>query len=184
MSLGTVIALPFSGFLAEALGWEYVFYVQGGLGALWLVLWILCVYDSPQEHPFIHPDELELYSSSTSSSGAGKKVDNDGQISLQLFNNLLRLKKKKNLPVPWKAIFTSVPFWAILIAHTCSNFGWYMLLVELPTYMKHILRFNIGQVKSNLTILQEVKINLFLIAERATFGCSVPLLMDFQCYLE
>jgi len=96
MSLGTVIALPFSGFLAEALGWEYVFYVQGGLGALWLVLWILCVYDSPQEHPFIHPDELELYSSSTSSSGAGKKVDNNGQVVLQLFNNLLCLLKKES----------------------------------------------------------------------------------------
>ena len=47
--------------------------------------------------------------------------------------------------MPWKAVWTSGPFWAILIAHTCNNFGWYMLLVELPTYMKHILRFNIGQ---------------------------------------
>lgn len=41
---------------------------------------------------------------------------------------------------------TSGPFWAILVAHTCNNFGWYMLLVELPTYMAAILRFNISQV--------------------------------------
>ena len=52
----------------------------------------------------------------------------------------------QSMPVPWKSIFSSVPFWALLVAHMCNNFGWYMLLVELPTYMKHILRFNIGKV--------------------------------------
>lgn len=52
----------------------------------------------------------------------------------------------QNLPVPWKALLTSGPFWAILVAHTCNNFGWYMLLVELPSYMKHILRFNVSEV--------------------------------------
>ena len=56
----------------------------------------------------------------------------------------------QNLPVPWKSLLTSGPFWAILVAHTCNNFGWYMLLVELPTYMKHILRFNISEVNWNL----------------------------------
>lgn len=71
MSIGTVVALPFSGFLAEALGWESVFYVQGGLAAIWLVLWIFFVYDSPQLHPRIHPKELELYQAATEA-GAGK----------------------------------------------------------------------------------------------------------------
>ena len=36
--------------------------------------------------------------------------------------------------------------WAIIIAHTYSNWGGYMLAVQLPTYMKYILKFD---VKSN-----------------------------------
>ena len=56
----------------------------------------------------------------------------------------LMLNLFQKLPVPWKAVATSVPFWAIVVTHTCSNFGWYMLLVELPTYMKHI-GFNISE---------------------------------------
>ena len=76
MSLGTVISLPFSGFLAASLGWESVFYVQGGLGVIWLVLWVFCVYDSPQQHPRIHPDELELYPVSAS----GKKQVTNNKI--------------------------------------------------------------------------------------------------------
>lgn len=47
--------------------------------------------------------------------------------------------------MPWKALLTSGPVWALLVAQVCMDFGWYMLLVELPTYMKNILRFNISQ---------------------------------------
>jgi predicted MFS family arabinose efflux permease len=63
MALGTVISLPFSGILADQLGWEAVFYVRGGLAMIWCVLWLVFVYDSPQAHPRIHPAELELFES-------------------------------------------------------------------------------------------------------------------------
>jgi len=36
---------------------------------------------------------------------------------------------------------------AILIAHFCSNFGWYMLLIELPTFMNQILKFDMSSVR-------------------------------------
>lgn len=74
MSLGTVIALPFSGILAEELGWESVFYVQGGLGAIWCVLWIFLVFDSPQEHPRIHPAERQLFDRSMENGGEKRPV--------------------------------------------------------------------------------------------------------------
>ena len=61
MALGTVISLPFSGILAAVGGWESVFYVQGGLALIGSVLWILFVYDSPEEHPRIHSEELKLF---------------------------------------------------------------------------------------------------------------------------
>lgn len=48
-------------------------------------------------------------------------------------------------PVPWKKVLTSTPFWGILIAHVCNNWGWYMLLIELPFYMKQVLQFNIKE---------------------------------------
>ena len=73
MSLGTVIALPFSGLLAGTLGWESVFYVQGGLGIIWCVLWILFVYDSPLSHPRIHPTELELFTSTMTGGDSSQK---------------------------------------------------------------------------------------------------------------
>jgi hypothetical protein len=53
----------------------------------------------------------------------------------------------KQLAVPWKDILTSVPFWALTFTHTLNNFGWYMLLVELPMFMSTGLGFKIKEVK-------------------------------------
>ena len=41
--------------------------------------------------------------------------------------------------VPWRSILTSVPVWAITCAHVSQAFGVYVLLTELPNYMKNIL---------------------------------------------
>ena len=68
MALGTLIALPLSGFLADNLGWEGVFYVQGGLALVWCLLWSFLVYDSPQNHPRIGVKELKLFELTMASS--------------------------------------------------------------------------------------------------------------------
>nr|CAI5858868.1 unnamed protein product [Callosobruchus analis] len=52
---------------------------------------------------------------------------------------------QEKLKMPWKAVLTSPAFLAILIAHTCSNWGWYMVLIELPLYMKSVLNYKISE---------------------------------------
>ena len=74
MALGTVVSLPFSGILADSLGWEWVFYIQGGLSLIWCVLWLVFVYDTPQSHPRIHPAELELFETTMEGGGHGHSV--------------------------------------------------------------------------------------------------------------
>ncbi|XP_065574640.1 sialin-like isoform X2 [Artemia franciscana] len=128
MSLGTVISLPFSGVLAGKLGWAWVFYIQGIMSLVWCVLWIFLVFDSPLTHKFINPVEKQFLIDSMNL----KAVPADGV-------------KKQKVPVPWLDVLKSMPFWAIAVAHTCGNWGWYMFLVELPTYMKQILRFDIAE---------------------------------------
>ena len=50
------------------------------------------------------------------------------------------------LSTPWKGIFTSAPFWAIVVAHVCNNWGFYTLLTTMPSYMKQVLKFDISSV--------------------------------------
>ena len=77
MYMGTVIAMPLAGILAQYVSWEAIFYVFGemmmmivmmmmtmavlsGLLALvWCLLWWLCVEDSPDQDSAITDQELE-----------------------------------------------------------------------------------------------------------------------------
>ncbi|XP_047031795.1 sialin [Helicoverpa zea] len=124
-SLGTVISMLMAGVLTANIGWESVFYVMGGLSLIWCVLWVVLVQDSPQQQRFMTADERAMVTTA---------LGNQGQQS-----------HKHNHPVPWRAVFTSPAFLAILVAHTCSNFGWYMVLIELPFYMKQVLKFNMTE---------------------------------------
>lgn len=48
--------------------------------------------------------------------------------------------------VPWTKLLTSIPFWAVIIAHFGNNWGFLMVLTLLPTYFERILGLNIKKV--------------------------------------
>ncbi len=52
-SLGSVIALPLSGLLADTLGWEYVYYFFGSVAVFFSIVWSILAHDSPSKHPRI-----------------------------------------------------------------------------------------------------------------------------------
>ncbi|KAK2713985.1 hypothetical protein QYM36_009765 [Artemia franciscana] len=125
---GTVLSLILSGLIVDSLGWEAVFYIEGCVGFVWAALWLMLVYDSPDQHPRISEKERDFIN---------KSIAKEAQIS------------KKSASVPWKSIFTSLPFYAILFCNIGHNWGFLILLTELPIYMKNIFGFDI---KSNSLI--------------------------------
>lgn len=129
-SFGTVISLPLSGWLCSLTfygGWPLAFYIFGVIGIVWFIFWVLFVYDTPQQHPFISGRELQYIEHSTR-----QKQD---VVPLSGANE----------SVPWGSIFTSVPLWAILITQCGQSWTFYTLLTELPSYMDRILHVNIQQ---------------------------------------
>lgn len=48
--------------------------------------------------------------------------------------------------MPWKSIFSASCVWAIIVVHGCSVFGYFLVVNQLPGYMKAILKYDI---KSN-----------------------------------
>lgn len=120
-ALGTVISLPLSGYLADQLGWESVFYVFGVFGIVWFVFWALYIFDSPSRHPSITRAERDYII----------KAIGPAQSSPH--------------SVPWCRILTSIPVWALVFTHIAQNWGFYTLLTELPSYMKNILHFDIKE---------------------------------------
>jgi ACS family sodium-dependent inorganic phosphate cotransporter-like MFS transporter 5 len=41
-----------------------------------------------------------------------------------------------------------LPFWAILAAHMGHNYGYEMLMTELPSFMRQVLHLDIKEVRN------------------------------------
>jgi len=119
---GTILSNFISGELIRYTeDWASVFYFFGSLGILWFILWVLLCYSDPSSHPYISDKEKDYL---------------DRELA-----NVSSLK----LPIPWQAILTSVPMWALVITQIGHDWGFFTMVTDLPKYMKDVLKFNVSQ---------------------------------------
>lgn len=115
---GGTLALPLIGS-----GWRAVFYVQGALGVLWAALFLGVCASSPEAHRAISEDERAHI---LETRGGGKVGAGGAGV------------------VPWRALLTNPTVWACAAAHVAHNYAFYLLLSEMPTYLKYQLGFNLA----------------------------------------
>lgn len=119
--LGTIVALLGSPPLILKYGWPAVFYISGALGGIWLIAWTIKAGDGPENARGLDPAELELI-----------LADRPALARLQ--------------SIPWRAILREKAVWAIVLAHVCNNWGFYILLLWLPTYLNRALKVPVERV--------------------------------------
>ncbi|KAJ8929850.1 hypothetical protein NQ314_017454 [Rhamnusium bicolor] len=120
---GNIVSLPITGFICSScLGWPVAFYVFGALGLKWVLLWSFLGADRPGSH---------------------KRITSCEKVYIE---TSLGHETHKFHHTPWKAIFTSLPFWAVTFAFVGANWGSSVLLTQTPTYLNKILKYDI---KSN-----------------------------------
>lgn len=119
--LGSVLALLATPPLILAMGWPAVFYISGALGAVWLVAWSLMAANSPEDSKAVSAQELALILADR------PQVARIGSI-------------------PWRQIFSEKAVWAIILAHVCNNWGLFILLLWMPTYLNRMLGVPMARV--------------------------------------
>nr|XP_018897001.1 PREDICTED: putative inorganic phosphate cotransporter isoform X2 [Bemisia tabaci] len=125
VQIGNVMANSMSSLILEFIpgGWPWVFYIFGGVGMVWCVLWCLLCYNDPSSHPYITEKEKRY-----------------------LQETIGQIERKKDLgPMPWKAILTSGPVWALIIAEVGHDWGLYTMVTDLPKYMNDVMHFSVAQ---------------------------------------
>lgn len=121
--LGIALQLIASGFIATAWGWQAIFYVNATIAAIWALAYLFLGSDSPETSKIISQEEV-----------------------LYIQRSLGRVGEQERFPTPWLKIITSLPFWAVIVAHCGQNWGFFTLMTEMPTYMSKVLQFDL---KSN-----------------------------------
>ncbi|GLG96910.1 hypothetical protein R5R35_000893 [Gryllus longicercus] len=120
--IGTVAGTLLSGIILEYYSWPWVFYLFGGIGVLWFIIWTLICYSDPASHPYITEEERKY-----------------------LEETVGDVKKKDLPPVPWRAIFTSVPLLGLICAQIGHDWGFFTMVTDLPKYMSDVMKFKISQ---------------------------------------
>ncbi|SPP81431.1 putative inorganic phosphate cotransporter [Drosophila guanche] len=119
--VGTIMGNLLSGVFLDDYDWPFVFYFFGGLGVIWFVIFVFLCYSDPSSHPFIKPSEREYLA---------KEIGTIG--------------RNENLPpTPWKAILTNLPMFALVSAQIGHDWGFYIMVTDLPKYMADVLQFSI-----------------------------------------
>jgi MFS transporter, ACS family, solute carrier family 17 (sodium-dependent inorganic phosphate cotransporter), other len=121
MYVGTVLALTAAPWIILHFGWPAVFYISGGAGAFWVGAWLVRAAASPEGSRRVTREELTLIVSN-------------------------RAADARASAVPWARIIRERAVWAIVVAHFCSNFGFNILLLWLPTYLKHTFGLTLERV--------------------------------------
>lgn len=119
--LGIVFGLLVTPWIVINLGWQWAFYSFGLFGVVWFVFWQRTVSSYPDLHPDISDDELALIGKDAAPIDATESP-------------------------PWKALLSSPAVWAIIVGHFCSNWGTYVLLAWLPTYVNKGLNVDFASV--------------------------------------
>ncbi|MDP6377588.1 MAG: ACS family MFS transporter [Pseudomonadales bacterium] len=134
--MGTVFALVLTPIIVLSMGWEWAFYLFGAVGIVWYVFWQRLAATDPKDHPGVSSDELALIQS--------------GQT-----------QEESPTPPPIRAMLSSMAVWAIIVSHFCSNWGGYVLLSWLPTYISEGLGVDFAAV-GVFTMIPSVASFLFL----------------------
>lgn len=120
---GAVISLFMSGILTEKFGWQFPFYLYGVVGLIWLSFWWRTTYEKPATHPKITPEEREYIEMSIGEVHVPPELQS----------------------IPWKAIFTSMPVYAIIIANIARSWSFFLLIMMSPTYLKDVFNYTTAE---------------------------------------
>lgn len=102
--------------------WRHTFYIFGGLGVLWCVLWWWWYRDNPADKAAVNAAEIALIR-------AGERQHTD------------------KLVVPWGKLLKSANLWILCLMYFCAAYGWYLNITFFPGYLKDQLHIERGSEK-------------------------------------
>jgi ACS family glucarate transporter-like MFS transporter len=90
--------------------WRHIFWIFGGIGLTWCVLFWLWSRDRPEEHRRVNAEELDYIRG-----GQTPEASHHG--------------------VPWRRILSSRHLWLLCLMYFCASYGWYFNITWLPKYL-------------------------------------------------
>jgi MFS transporter, ACS family, solute carrier family 17 (sodium-dependent inorganic phosphate cotransporter), other len=106
------------------------------VGVFWYAAWHFAVTSRPADHPAVSPAELTELEAEAGPQAEARKV-------------------------PLRALLSTMPVWAIVVAHFCNNWSLYVLLSWLPTFVNQGLGVDFAAV-GQMAMIPHIALFVFL----------------------
>ena len=120
LNAGIMMGYPLVTAVTLAFGWQWVFYLCGGVGILWAFLWLWYGRGSPEEHPSVTPEELAYIQSAR----VRPVSEHQG----------------------WGPVLRSPRVWALTVSYTFWVYNMWLMASWLPTYLVKGRGFSVGEM--------------------------------------
>jgi MFS transporter, ACS family, glucarate transporter len=131
--------------------WRHAFWIFGGLGVIWCVVFWWWFRDRPEQHPRVNTAELALIGGQPRVESGGWKVEGKANISSSTLppppstldpftaeEEMLAQEGESHANVPWGRLLGSINLWLLCLMYFCSSYGWYFNITWLPKYLESI----------------------------------------------
>lgn len=140
--VGTITALATTEMICKGLGWQYVYYIWGGVGLAWVVVWGIFAIDSPLSRK----------------QGQGCSAFQISGREVEMLVAEIPALSAPYQPTPWKRLLGTMATWAVVAGHFSGSWIGYVLLTYLPKFLKslHFAVGSYGLIPYGVTIIVTV----------------------------
>ena len=136
-------------------GWEMAFIVIGGLGFIWMGIWMV-FYQNPAKSKFVNAAELAYIEQDNTDPGETPK-----QKAIQ--------EDEKEATIPFLKCFKYPQTWAVFFGKFLTDGVWWFFLFWIPAYISDVYGFS-----SDTTTAQMLIFVLYAITMLSIYGGKLP----------
>jgi len=124
-NIGAVLCPLAVPWLAHLWGWQSAFLATGGLGFLWVAVW-LAIYRAPGRHPLVSPDELAYIRSDP---------------------------PDPPVKIPWSALLRHRQTWVFMVGMVMSSPIWWFYIYWIPDFLNKQYHLELTQSSGPLVVI-------------------------------
>jgi len=124
-AVGGIISIPLLAYLALIWDWKVIFLAVAGLGAVWLIPWLIIVKAPPKYHSWISEKEKAYILTGQ----LNEDSDGDGNLDGGYNPSTAQLLSHKQS-------------WGVIIASAVIDPIWWLFIIWIPTYLFEVHGFN------------------------------------------
>ena len=151
--IGALLAPFVIPLLARCWGWEMSFLLVGGVGFVWMGVWVY-VYDVPQKSKHVNAAELAY-------------IEQDAAVDASLTERTEEVKPAKGISI-WKCL-TYRQTWAVVAGRFLPDGVWWFFLFWAPAYVHDVYGYSSDSTTGMLLIF-----TLYLISMLSIIGGYLP----------